>query len=58
MKYSTRQIRALRESGRTLAEIREIIGCCNETIRRAMADDIDEYRRKERERVKRYRGIV
>ena len=58
MKYSTRQIRALRESGRTYAEIREMLRCCNETIRRAVTDDIDEFRRKERERINRYRGIV
>jgi len=43
MKYSHLKIRALRRSGLTYSQIRERIGCCNETVRRAMTNDIQEF---------------
>ena len=55
MKYDPHKIEELRAKGRTYAEICEILGCCKETIRRAVAPDYAKYIEKERERQRRYR---
>lgn len=55
MKYSHLQIRRLKREGLTYEQIRERTGCCNETIRRAWANDIDGFRAKEAERQKKFR---
>ena len=55
MKHDTLRIRQLRRKGYTYEQIREKAGCCNETIRRALADDIDAFREKENRRLRKWR---
>jgi len=49
-KYSYFKIRLLREQGKTWAQIVEAVGCCENTVRRALLEDIDGFREGERKR--------
>jgi predicted transcriptional regulator len=53
--YDTLRIRDLRDSGRTWREICEAMGCCEETVRRALTDDLEAFDHANNERQKRYR---
>lgn len=55
MKHSHLKIRNLRRKGLTWKKICERMGCCENTVRRALVDDIDDFNEKENERKKRYR---
>ena len=54
-RYSHFKIRSLRAKGLTWAQIAEAMGCCENTVRRALTDDIDAFNKKENARKKRYR---
>jgi predicted transcriptional regulator len=53
--YSYLRIHRLRDSGRTWREICEALGCCEETIRRALTDDIRAFDHANNERQKKHR---
>ena len=55
-RYSYLKIRRLRDMGHSWRSIAEIMGCSKTTVRRALTDDIDGYKKKERERVRRLRN--
>lgn len=55
-RYSYLKIRRLRDMGHSWRSIAEIMGCCKETVRRALTDDIDGFKAKVRERVERLRN--
>ena len=55
MRYSALHIRNLRENGMTWRQIMEELGCCRNTIRRALVDDIDDFLEKENRRQRKWR---
>lgn len=54
-RYSYFRIRNLRDQGVTYKEICEALGCCEETIRRALTDDIDAFKKDAKNRQKKRR---
>ena len=58
MKYDYRKIQRLRDSGLTYKQIMEEVGCCVDTVRRALTDDAEAWLSQEREEKRRFRDRV